>query len=133
MKPRRVMAGNSRGVLDPASMPHDRLDATIADEVSALRQSGTAKGSEAVIVGIERERDGHGPRYLLAGAEQRFIRMNSNSYLGLSRHPVVIEAEESQRRSSAPARERSGSSPGPTRHTSTLRSDWRHFMTARPR
>ena len=79
-------------------MPHDRLDATIAAEVSALRQSGTAKGSEAVIVGIEPERGGHGPRYLLDGAEQRFIRMNSNSYLGLSRHPAVIEAEESATR-----------------------------------
>ena len=75
-------------------MPHDRLDATMAGEVSALRQSGTAKGSEAVIVGIEPERDAHGPRYLLEGDERRFIRMNSNGYLGLSRHPAVIEAEE---------------------------------------
>ncbi len=75
-------------------MPHDRLDATMAGEVSALRQSGTAKGSEAVIVGIEPEHDAHGPRYLLEGDERRFIRMNSNGYLGLSRHPAVIEAEE---------------------------------------
>jgi glycine C-acetyltransferase len=75
-------------------MPHDRLDATMAGEVSALRQSGTAKGSEAVIVGIEPEHDGHGPRYVLEGHERRFIRMNSNGYLGLSRHPAVIEAEE---------------------------------------
>ena len=75
-------------------MPHDRLDATIAGEVSALRQSGTAKGSEAVIVGVEPGRGGLGPRYLLDGSGQRFIRMNSNSYLGLSRHPAVIEAEE---------------------------------------
>ena len=75
-------------------MPHDRLDATMAGEVSALRQSGTAKGSEAVIVGIEPEDDAHGPRYLLEGDERRFIRMNSNGYLGLSRHPAVVEAEE---------------------------------------
>ena len=74
-------------------MPHDRLDATIAGEVSALRQSGTAKGSETVIVGVEPGRGGLGPRYLLEGSGQRFIRMNSNSYLGLSRHPAVIEAE----------------------------------------
>jgi glycine C-acetyltransferase len=79
-------------------MPHDRLDATLADEVSALRRSGTTKGSEAVIVGIEPEHDGHGPRYLIEGDERRFIRMNSNSYLGLSRHPAVIEAEESATR-----------------------------------
>ncbi len=75
-------------------MPHDRLDATMAGEVSALRQSGTAKGSEAVIVGIEPEHEGHGPRYLLEGDDRRFIRMNSNGYLGLSRHPALIKAEE---------------------------------------
>jgi glycine C-acetyltransferase len=92
-------------------MPHDRLDATIAGEVSALRQSGTAKGSEAVIVGIEPEHDGHGPRYLLAGAGQRFIRMNSNSYLGLSRHAAVIQAEES-------ATKEFGAGPGAVRFIS---------------
>jgi glycine C-acetyltransferase len=79
-------------------MPHDRLDAAIASEVSALRQSGTAKGSEAVIVGIEPAGEGRGPRYLLEGSERHFIRMNSNSYLGLSRHPAVIAAEESATR-----------------------------------
>jgi len=66
----------------------------MAGEVSALRQSGTAKGSEAVIVGIEPEHEAQGPRYLLEGDERRFIRMNSNGYLGLSRHPAVIQAEE---------------------------------------
>jgi glycine C-acetyltransferase len=76
-------------------MPHDRLDATIAAEVSALRQSGTAKGAEAVIVGIEPAHDGRGPRYLLDGTEQRFLRMNSNGYLGLAQHPAVVDAEES--------------------------------------
>ncbi|MGH8949261.1 MAG: aminotransferase class I/II-fold pyridoxal phosphate-dependent enzyme [Acidimicrobiia bacterium] len=92
-------------------MPHDRLDATIAGEVSALRQSGTAKGSEAVIVGIEPEREGRGPRYLLEGSDRQFIRMNSNSYLGLSRHPAVIEAEES-------ATKEFGAGPGAVRFIS---------------
>jgi glycine C-acetyltransferase len=76
-------------------MPHDRLDAIIAAEVSALRDTGTAKGSEAVIVGIEPGAEGHGPRYLLEGSDLRFIRMNSNGYLGLAHHPEVIAAEES--------------------------------------
>jgi glycine C-acetyltransferase len=92
-------------------MPHDRLDATMAAEVSELRRSGTAKGSEAVIIGIEPERDGHGPRYLLDGEEQRFIRMNSNGYLGLSRHPALIEAEES-------ATKEFGAGPGAVRFIS---------------
>ena len=92
-------------------MPHDRLDATMAGEVSALRQSGTAKGSEAVIVGIEPERDRHGPRYLLEGDERRFIRMNSNGYLGLSRHPALLKAEES-------ATKEFGAGPGAVRFIS---------------
>jgi glycine C-acetyltransferase len=92
-------------------MPHDRLDPVLADEVESLRHTGTAKGSEAVIVGIEPEHDGHGPRYLLEGDERRFIRMNSNSYLGLSRHPTVIEADES-------ATKEFGAGPGAVRFIS---------------
>jgi glycine C-acetyltransferase len=75
-------------------MPHQRLDATLAAEVSALRDSGVAKGLEAVIVGVEPARDGAGPRYLLEGSDRRYLRMNSNGYLGLSRHPAVVNAEE---------------------------------------
>ena len=107
-------------------MPHDRLDATIASEVSALRQSGTAKGSEAVIVGIEREGDGHGPRYRLEGSDRQFIRMNSNSYLGLSRHPAVIAADES-------ATKEFGAGPGAVRFISgTYRAhvDLEHRLAA---
>jgi len=81
-------------VLDPGHMPHQRLDANLAAQVRALRDSGVAKGAEAVIVGVEPARDGIGPRYLLEGSEQRFLRMNSNGYLGLSRHPSVVRAEE---------------------------------------
>ena len=92
-------------------MPHDRLDATIAAEVSELRQSGTAKGSEAVIVGIEPEGEGRGPRYRLEGSDRQFIRMNSNGYLGLSRHPAVIAADES-------ATKEFGAGPGAVRFIS---------------
>lgn len=81
-------------MLDPGHMPHQRLDVTLAAEVSALRDSGVAKGSEAVIVGVEPAREGMGPRYLLEGSERRYLRMNSNGYLGLSRHPSVVRAEE---------------------------------------
>jgi glycine C-acetyltransferase len=75
-------------------MPHQRLDDTLAAEVSAMRRSGAAKGAELVIVGVEPARDGAGPRYLLEGSDRPFIRMNSNGYLGLSGHPAVISAEE---------------------------------------
>jgi glycine C-acetyltransferase len=79
-------------------MPHERLDLILADEVESLRHTGTAKGSEAVIVGVEPAGHGIGPRYLLEGQTRRFIRMNSNGYLGLSHHHAVIDAEESATR-----------------------------------
>jgi glycine C-acetyltransferase len=88
------MAEDSRGVLDPGPMPHERLDPILADEVESLRHTGTAKGSEAVIVGVEKAAGRIGPRYLLEGESRSFVRMNSNGYLGLSQHPAVIEAEE---------------------------------------
>jgi len=89
---------DSRGVLDPGHMPHDRLDETLRAEVAALREAGTAKGSEAVITGVEPAREGLGPRFRLEGSEQAYLKMNSNSYLGLSRHPAVVGAEEAATR-----------------------------------
>jgi glycine C-acetyltransferase len=79
-------------------MPTDRLDQTLSAELENLRESGTAKGAEAVVTEVVPPRSGRGPRYLLAGSDQEFLRMNSNSYLGLSRHPAVIDAEESATR-----------------------------------
>jgi glycine C-acetyltransferase len=75
-------------------MPHERLDGVLAAEVAALHRAGTAKGDEAVITAVEGARGPDGPRVRLDGVERRFIRMNSNSYLGLSRHPAVVGAEE---------------------------------------
>jgi glycine C-acetyltransferase len=80
-------------------MPHQRLDDILAAEVSAVRRSGAAKGEELVIVAVEPARDGAGPRYLLEGSDRRFLRMNSNGYLGLSGHPAVIAAEEAATKS----------------------------------
>jgi glycine C-acetyltransferase len=92
-------------------MPSERLDLILAQEVESLRKSGTAKGVESIIVAIEPPRDGLGPRYLLEGERRPFIRMNSNGYLGLSRHPAVMDAEE------AAARE-FGAGPGAVRFIS---------------
>ncbi len=75
-------------------MAHDRLDSTLAAEVSDLRTSGTDKGDETVITQVVAPRAGMGPRYRMAGQDQDFLRMNSNGYLGLARHPAVIDAEE---------------------------------------
>lgn len=75
-------------------MAHERLDAILSDELDSLRESGTDKGAEVVINQLVPPRAGLGPRYRLAGIDRDFLRMNSNSYLGLSQHPAVIDAEE---------------------------------------
>ncbi len=75
-------------------MPHDRLDAVLSSEVEGLRAAGTAKGSESVITTVIPAADGRGPRLRLAGSDREFLRMNSNGYLGLTRHPLVVAAEE---------------------------------------
>lgn len=75
-------------------MAHDRLDATLAEELADLRASGTGKGEEVVITGVVAPRGGLGPRYRLAGHGRDFLRMNSNGYLGLAHHPAVVDAEE---------------------------------------
>ncbi len=79
-------------------MPHARLDAALSAELAALLERGTGKGAEAVIAAVIPPRSGLGPRYRLAGSDQQFVRMNSNSYLGLSLHPAVIAAEETATR-----------------------------------
>jgi glycine C-acetyltransferase len=79
-------------------MPSDRLDQTLAAELDELRESGIDKGRESVVTDVLAPRSGLGPRYRLAGSDREFLRMNSNSYLGLSRHPSVIDAEESATR-----------------------------------
>ena len=63
-----------------------------------MNEAGTGKGSEAIIVGVSPAQGELGPRYRLAGSERLYLRMNSNSYLGLSRHPAVIAADESATR-----------------------------------
>ena len=80
-------------------MPLDRLAATLDRHVTALEQQGTAKGPEVVVREVLGPEGGRGPRYLLEGEGHRsFIRMNSNSYLGLALHPDVVHAEETTAR-----------------------------------
>jgi len=76
-------------------MPLDRLIPALEGEIRALEDEGRAKGAETVIRGVIPAAEGLGPRYLLDGAgEDAFLRMNSNGYLGLARHPRVTAAEE---------------------------------------
>jgi glycine C-acetyltransferase len=73
----------------------DHLDALLAKEMAGLKEAGLHKGRERVIAGFRPAAGERGPRWLLEGEEGReFLRMNSNSYLGLSLHPQVVAAGE---------------------------------------
>src|SRR3989338_8470449 len=84
----------------------------LSEKLNDLKTKGTLKGEEKVIADIREARDGFGPRYLLIGqGEKEFLRMNSNSYLGLSLNKDVIQAEEE-------AGKKFGAGPGAVRFIS---------------
>jgi glycine C-acetyltransferase len=76
-----------------------KLEKSLKGQLRELRTSGRAKGAEKVIVAVRKGQGDKGTRCFLAGWEnQLFIKMNSNSYLGLSLRPELIEAEETAAR-----------------------------------
>jgi glycine C-acetyltransferase len=75
-------------------MSLEKLDQSLVKDVEALKQEGRAKAPERIIVDYIPPSNGKGPRYRLQGANQEFIRMNSNSYLSLSHHPELIKAAD---------------------------------------
>jgi glycine C-acetyltransferase len=76
-------------------MPLDRLTGILRDHVADLEEQGTAKGAESVVTKVFPPEGERGPRFHLEGeGEKEFIRMNSNSYLGMSLRPEVVRAEE---------------------------------------
>ncbi len=93
-------------------MPLDRLSPVLDAHVKGLQEAGTAKGDEAVVVAVKPAEGDRGPRFLLRGqGDKEFIRMNSNSYMGLGLHPEVMRAEEEATR-------RFGAGPGAVRFIS---------------
>jgi glycine C-acetyltransferase len=76
-------------------MPTNGLNRALTARLDEMARSGRLKGRESALCGVIPARDGHGPRYLIEGEDDRpFLRMNSNSYLGLALHSEVIAAEE---------------------------------------
>ena len=76
-------------------MPLHRLTEVLRDHVSDLEEKGTAKGVELVVTRAIPPSGDRGPRFHLAGeGAKEFLRMNSNSYLGMSLRPEVMKAEE---------------------------------------
>ncbi|PTQ78097.1 2-amino-3-ketobutyrate coenzyme A ligase [Nitrosomonas oligotropha] len=93
-------------------MSLSKVEPLFLAKLNQLQQQGVRKGDEKIITGILVPEDGFGPRYQLHGYGGRaFLRMNSNSYLGLAQHPAVIEAE-------ARAVEQYGAGPGAVRFIS---------------
>ena len=76
-------------------MTLNKLNTVLKNHVDTLIEKGTAKGKEMVITGVKRAEGKFGPRYFIEGYnDKEFIKMNANSYLGMSLRPDVIEAEE---------------------------------------
>lgn len=77
-------------------MGAERLEKKLAERLSELGHAGRLKGAESVITGVIPADGQKGPRFLLEGyGAQPFLRMNSNSYLGLSLDAEVKAAEDS--------------------------------------
>jgi glycine C-acetyltransferase len=93
-------------------MPTSRLTPLLQTRIEELRTSGRLKGPESVTRAVVPPAAGKGPRFLIAGqGETPFLRMNSNSYLGLSFDTRIIAAEEEAAR-------RYGAGPGAVRFIS---------------
>ena len=71
-------------------MAATQLDRALQAELKILQDEGRAKPPERIITAYHPPENGLGPRYSLQGEALRFLRMNSNSYLSLSNHPLLI-------------------------------------------
>jgi glycine C-acetyltransferase len=71
------------------------LTRALETRLAEMTQSGRLKGREAVISAVIAAGDSRGPRYVIEGEGDRpFLRMNSNSNLGMALRAEVIAAEE---------------------------------------
>jgi glycine C-acetyltransferase len=77
-----------------------KLEQELALKLDELKKTGSLKDREMVISGLKPAKDGKGPRHLIEGyGDKEFLRMNSNSYLGLSLNQEIIKAEEAAAKS----------------------------------
>ena len=75
-------------------MSTSKLDTSLTKELEALKQEGRSKSPERIIEQYIPPKDESGPRYKMVGSNNKFIRLNSNSYLSLSNHPELIAAAD---------------------------------------
>ncbi len=76
-------------------MASEKLDTVLQKNLTDLRTTGRDKGPEMIIEKVIRASGNKGPRYLIEGyGNKEFIKMNANSYLGMSMLDEMIMAEE---------------------------------------
>lgn len=76
-------------------MSLEKLEIPLMQQIESIDSKGISKRHEKIITGIMGAKGDFGPRVTLAGeGDKPFLQMNSNSYLGLSMHADVIQAEE---------------------------------------
>lgn len=75
-------------------MSLDKLDKALSLELDTLWQEGRVKPPERIISGYQPALGQWGPRFLLQGYDQEFLRMNSNSYLSLSFDSRLLRAAD---------------------------------------
>ena len=93
-------------------MPTDKLTPILHQRLAELADSGRLKGAESVTRAVVPPSGEKGPRFLIEGCgDTQFLRMNSNSYLGLSFDARVSAAEDEAVR-------RYGTGPGAVRFIS---------------
>jgi len=93
-------------------MSLSKIGKVLSKELDELKETGAFKGEETIITAVVRAEANKGPRYYVEGyGSKGFLRMNSNSYLGMSLRKEVIDAEEK-------AIEKFGVGPGAVRFIS---------------
>src|SRR5450755_3286197 len=71
------------------------LTESLSERLQQMEREGRLKGRESVVVGFVPSKDGRGPRFLIEDeGDKLFLRMNSNSYLGMAVRLEIVEAEE---------------------------------------
>lgn len=75
-------------------MSVERLNKTLLAEMKNLRDEGRSKAPERIIEEVIPPKGDNGYRYKLRGYDGEYLRMNSNSYLGLSNDTRLIEASD---------------------------------------
>ena len=93
-------------------MSLSKIEKVLSKELDGLKERGSLKGEETVVMGVKQAQEGKGPRYFIQGyGDKEFLRMNSNSYLGMGLRKEIIETEEEAAR-------KFGAGPGAVRFIS---------------